>query len=143
MRKNRDREAFTLIELLVVIVIIGLLAGLVAPKFFGQLENAKIKTAGAQIEMISTALDTFRLDTNRYPTDSENLKVLWAKKSSSIRGFNGPYLPKPLKKDPWGYEYIYKEKGKDGNPYQLYSTGADGEVGGEGEDMDISIWDAD
>jgi len=133
----KRRKAFTLIELLVVIVIIGLLASLVAPKFFSKLDDAKFKTAKAQLEMLSTALDAFRLDTGRYPTDQEGLAVLWAKKNDSIKGFSGPYLPKPVKQDPWGNPYVYKHESKNGNPYELYSLGPDGREGGE----DISVWE--
>ena len=140
-KKNRLRNAFTLIELLVVIVIIGLLASLVAPKLFGKLDDAKQKTAKAQVEMLSTALDAFRLDVGRYPTTAEGLKVLWAKKDSSIKGFSGPYLPKAVKEDPWGQEYQYREDSKNGNPYELFSFAADGLPGGSGENKDISVWE--
>jgi len=134
------KSGFTLIELLVVIVIIALLSSLVAPKFFGKLDNAKVKTTKAQIEMLSTTLDAFRLDVGRYPTAEEGLKVLWAK-SSDIKGWNGAYLPKKIKGDAWEREFIYKVPGKDGNPYDLYSLGADGEVGGNKDKADISIWE--
>ncbi|SHO80627.1 General secretion pathway protein G [hydrothermal vent metagenome] len=134
------KSGFTLIELLVVIVIIALLSSIVAPKFFGKLDNAKVKTTEAQIEMLSTTLDAFRLDVGRYPTTEEGLKVLWAK-SSDIKGWNGAYLPKKIKGDAWGKEFIYKVPGKDGNPYDLYSLGADGEVGGEKDKADISVWE--
>ena len=137
---NRKRRAFTLIELLVVIAIIGLLASLVGPKFFGQLKSAKEKTARAQLELFSSALDSFHLDTGRYPTTEEGLKILWAKKAN-IKGFNGPYLPKKVEADPWGNPYVYKKPGEDGHDYELKSLGADGEVGGSGENKDISIWD--
>ena len=141
MRRNSQRRAFTLIELLVVIVIIGLLASLVAPKFFGKLDDAKVKTAKAQVEMISTSLDAFRLDTGRYPSTSEGLKILWTKKNTSIRGFSGAYLPKPVKEDPWGYEYQYSGSSKNDNPYELYSYGSDGKDGGSDDAADISIWE--
>ena len=137
MKKRNNRSAFTLIELLVVIVIIGLLASLVAPKFFGKLDDAKLKTAKAQVEMLSTSLDAFRLDVGRYPSTTEGLKVLWTKKSTNIRGFNGPYLPKPVKEDPWGNPYQFLGDSKDGNPYELFSFGPDGVVSSE----DISIWE--
>jgi len=133
------KKGFTLVELLVVIIIIGLLASIVAPKFFGKLDNAKIQTARTQIELISTALDTFRLDTDRFPTTEEGLKVLWTK-DKNIKNWNGKYLPKPLKLDPWGTEYYYKFPGKDGNEYTLMSLGADGKLGGEDQEQDISIW---
>ena len=77
MKKRLNRKGFTLIELLVVMIIIGLLASLVAPKLFNKLESSKRKTAKAQIQMIETALDAFRLDVGRYPTTQEGLKVLW------------------------------------------------------------------
>lgn len=138
---GKRKNAFTLIELLVVIVIIGLLASLVAPKFFGKLDDAKLKTAKSQIEMLSTSLDAFRLDTGRYPTTEEGLAVLWQRKNKKIRGFVGPYLPKPVKEDPWGEAYQYKKESKNGNPYELFSFGPDSTVGGTGNDKDISIWD--
>jgi len=137
---NKKRKAFTLIELLVVIAIIGLLASLVGPKFFGQLKSAKDKTARAQMELFSSALDSFHLDVGRYPTTEEGLKILWARKAA-LKGFNGPYLPKKVEADPWGNPYIYKKPGSEGHDYELKSLGADGEEGGSGENKDISIWD--
>ncbi len=133
-----NKKAFTLVELLVVVIIIGLLASIIAPKFFGKLDNAKVQTATAQIELISTALDTFRLDVGRYPTSQEGLKSLW--KNSGIENWNGKYLPKPLKADPWGGQYYYKQPGSDGNDYDLMSLGADGKLGGKGKNEDISFW---
>ena len=133
-------SGFTLIELLIVMVIIGLLASLVAPKLFSKLGSSKVKTAKAQIQMISTALDAFRLDVGRYPTTEEGLKVLW-KNPGNIKNWDGPYLPKPVPNDPWGHPYIYKSPGPDGKPYELKSLGADGKPGGTGENKDISVWD--
>jgi len=135
-----SKKGFTLIELLVVIVIIGLLASLVAPKLFNKLGQAKEKTAKAQISMISTALDAFKLDVGRYPTTQEGLKVLW-KNPGNIPNWNGKYLPKPIQKDPWGHPYVYKQPGPNGEPYELKSLGADGKEGGIGENKDISVWD--
>lgn len=139
-RKRAGRSAFTLVELLVVIVIIALLSSLVAPKFFGKLDTAKVKTAYTQMQMLSQALDSFRLDTGKYPTTAEGLQVLWAK-SSDIKNWDGPYLPKVVKEDPWGNPYHYKQPGKEGNPYDLYSLGSDGKEGGSGDAKDISVWD--
>jgi general secretion pathway protein G len=136
---EQKRNAFTLIELLVVIVIISLLSSLVAPKFFKKVDTAKVKTSRAQIELLGTALDSFRLDTGRYPTTDEGLPVLWAKRSD-IRGWNGPYLPKPVEADAWHNPYSYKSPGEDDNPYDLVSFGADGKPGGENDDTDISVW---
>jgi len=140
MNKREFKKAFTLIELLVVIVIVGLLASLVAPRFFGQLDDAKVKTAYSQLQMISTALDSFRLDVGRYPTTDEGLEILWSR-TSKIKGWNGPYLPRPIREDPWGGSYIYESPGKDGYEYDLYSYGSDGKQGGSGDAADISVWD--
>jgi len=137
--RNKFRSAFTLVELLVVIVIIALLSSLVAPKFFGKLDNAKVKTAYAQLQMLSTALDSFRLDTGHYPTTEEGLKSLWVKESD-IKDWNGPYLPKKVEKDSWGHNYIYKYPGSDKNEYDLFSYGEDGKEGGSGNAADISVW---
>ena len=134
----KNNKGFTLIELLVVMIIIGLLASLVAPKLFNKLESSKRKTAKAQIQMIETALDAFRLDVGRYPTTQEGLKVLW-KNPGNIKNWDGPYLPKPVKEDPWGNPYVYKSPGEHG-PYDLYSLGADGKPGGTGDNADITSW---
>ncbi len=139
-KKNlANREAFTLVELLVVIVIIALLSSLVAPKIFGKLDDAKVKTAYAQMQMLSSALDTFKLDVGRYPTTQEGLKVLWVK-DSDIKGWNGPYLPKKVDKDSWGNPYLYKFPGSDKNDYDLFTYGADSKEGGSGNNADISVW---
>jgi len=137
--KIKNREAFTLIELLVVIVIIALLASLVGPKLFNKLDNAKVKTAYAQMQMLSTALDSFKLDIGRYPTTDEGLKILW-KKESSLKDWNGPYLPKKVEEDSWKNPYHYKNPGANNNPYDLYSYGSDGKEGGSGIATDISVW---
>lgn len=138
--KNQNRKAFTLVELLVVIIIIALLSSLVAPRFFGKLDDAKVKTAKAQMNMLSTALDTFRLDTGRYPTTDEGLKILWVK-DSDVENWDGPYLPKKIEKDSWGNPYNYKHPGSDKNDYDLFSYGADGKEGGSGDNADISVWE--
>jgi len=139
VKKHKHRNAFTLVELLVVIVIIALLASLVVPNLFSKLDNAKVKTAYTQMKMLSQALDEFRIDVGHYPTTQEGLKVLWVK-NSTIRGWDGPYLPKPVEDDPWGYPYHYKRPGKNSEPYALYDLGSDGKVGGSGDAKDISVW---
>ncbi|MDA8163376.1 MAG: type II secretion system major pseudopilin GspG [Desulfobacteraceae bacterium] len=139
-RFGKDRQAgFTLIELLVVVIIIGLLASLVAPKFFGKLAASKEKTAKAQIELLGEALDSFRLDNGRYPTTEEGLNAL-RQKPAGLDTWNGPYLPRAVPKDPWGHEYVYKCPGEHGD-YDLESYGRDGQPGGEGEDADITNWE--
>ncbi|MCF6172869.1 MAG: type II secretion system major pseudopilin GspG [Campylobacteraceae bacterium] len=138
--KKGLRSGFTLVELLVVIVIIALLSSLVAPKLFKKLDSAKVKTAVAQMQMLSQGLDSFRLDVGKYPTTQEGLGILWVK-SSDVKNWDGPYLPKPVKVDTWGNPYHYKQPGKDGNPYDLYSLGSDGKEGGSGDAKDISVWE--
>ncbi|MFB3884247.1 MAG: type II secretion system major pseudopilin GspG [Thermodesulfobacteriota bacterium] len=137
--KSGAREkGFTLIEILVVVIIIGLLAALVGPKYFGQVSTAKQKAAKAQIELFATALDTFRLDTGRYPTQEEGLKAL-REKPSGLENWQGPYLPKEIPMDPWGKPYVYKFPGEHYD-YDLISYGLDGAEGGTGENQDVVSW---
>lgn len=132
-------EGFTLIELLVVIIILGLLSALVAPKFFGKVDKAKVKTTKIQIELIGTALDEFRLDNGRYPTTEEGLNAL-REKPEELESWEGPYLPKSVPPDSWGHPYHYKSPGDHGE-YDLWSYGKDDEEGGEGNDKDIVSWE--
>lgn len=136
---RRDREAgFTMIELLVVMVILGLLAALVAPNFFGQAEKARVKATRLQIANISTALDALALDTGRYPSGQEGLRSL-LDPPSGMEMWDGPYLKK-LPKDSWQHEFVYR--GPQGSSdYEILSYGADGSPGGEGGNSDISNLD--
>lgn len=134
-----DRNAgFTLIELMVVMIILGLLAALVAPRFVGKVGKAKVKTAKAQIELLGSALDDFRLDNGRYPTTEEGLDAL-RHKPPGLPNWDGPYLPKEVPLDPWGRPYHYKCPGEHGD-YDLFSYGKDGVQGGEKENQDIVSW---
>lgn len=129
---NRSRLAgFTLIELLIVIVILGLLASLVAPNFFSKLASSERAVAKAQMSALGVALDAYRLDVGRYPPSLQELR------ESNARRWDGPYLPKDIPMDPWGYEYQYRVPGENGQPYYLFSFGADGQLGGEDSDADI------
>ena len=130
---------FTLIEIIVVVIIIGLLAALVAPRFFGKVDQSKIKTTYAQIELMGAALDMFRLDMGRYPTTAEGLEALRTKPASVEDGWNGPYLKKEVPKDAWRRAYQYTSPGKHGD-YDLVSLGSDGLEGGEGTAADIVSW---
>lgn len=133
----KKSAGFTLLELLVVIVIIGLLAGYVAPRYFSQVGKSEIQVAKAQIESLEKALDQFRLDVRRYPTAEEGLEALVAKPSSAA-SWSGPYLKKAVPADPWGRPYVYRVPGEK-SEFQLISLGRDGKAGGIGEDADIGI----
>lgn len=129
-------RGFTLLELLVVIVIIGLLAAYVGPKYFAQLGKSEITVTKAQIEAFEKALDTYRLDSGRYPSSEEGLAALVTKPTSALK-WNGPYLKKDPPLDPWGHVYLYKSPGSKGD-YEILSYGKDGQPGGAGEDADIT-----
>ena len=138
-RREGRTAGFTLIELLIVMVIIGLLASLVAPQMFKQVGKAKHKTAQAQIDLIGTALDSYRLDVGSYPTTEQGLDAL-RNQPQGVDMWDGPYLPKDVPLDPWGNPYEYKSPG-DHNEYDLVSYGADGKVGGEDENQDVNNWE--
>ena len=135
-----SQRGFTLIELLVVMAILAMLAGLVGPKVMNALGESKSKTARVQLEELSAALDIYRLDTGNYPRNEQGLAAL-VKRVDGLENWNGPYLKKPkLPKDPWGADYVYRYPGEHGD-YDLYSLGADGVEGGEGEAKDINGWE--
>jgi general secretion pathway protein G len=128
---------FTLLELLVVIVIIGLLAAYVGPKYFSQLGKSEVTVAKAQIEAFEKSLDTFRLDVGRYPTTEEGLNALMTAPPAAAAKWNGPYLKKGVPADPWGHAYQYRAPGTKAE-YEVLSLGKDGQPGGEGDNADIS-----
>lgn len=134
-------RGFTLIEMLVVLVIIGMLAGLVGPKLFGRVDSSKVKTAQIQVKMFKGALETFRLDVGRLPTQAEGLLVLnQAPTDEGARmRWHGPYLDQDVPLDPWGNPYVYSLPGANGQPFALYSLGADGKRGGEGAEADVGL----
>ena len=137
-RKWSNHSGFTLVELMIVIIIIGLIASIVAPNIIKRLDRAKQNTAVAQIESLSQALDTYRLDMDRYPTTQEGLKGLLEKPSSNGEKWDGPYLSKEeLPKDPWGNAYQYKSSGDNKRPFEITSLGSDGKEGGEDIAQDI------
>jgi general secretion pathway protein G len=136
-RAGHARAAgFTLLELLVVVLIIGLLASYVGPKYFSQVSKSEVTLARAQIESFSKALDNFRLDVGRYPTTEEGLAALQAKPADADK-WNGPYLKKDVAGDPWGHPYVYRAPGAKGD-YEIVSYGKDGQPGGTGDAADIS-----
>ena len=135
--KEADRfYGFTLLELLVVMVIIGLLAAYVGPRYFSQVGKSEQSVAKAQIEAFVRALDTYRLDMGTYPSSEEGLNALRVKPANASK-WNGPYLQKDIPLDPWGHAYLYK-KTTDIKEYELISYGKDGQMGGEGDAADIS-----
>lgn len=140
---NARRSAcrgFTLIELMVVLVILGLLAGLVGPRVMKHLEDSKSRAARLQIEDLSAALELYYLDTGEYPSGDQGLSALVQAPVNSAQ-WNGPYLRKRhVPQDPWGRDYHYRTPGT-GNPYELYSLGADNQEGGDGENGDILNWE--
>lgn len=123
---SKPQRGFTLLELLVVIVIIGLLAGYVAPRYFSQVGKSETQVARAQIDAFEKALDHYRLDNRRYPTSEEGLAAVQ------------PYLKKALPNDPWGRPYVYRAPGQRAE-FELFSYGRDGKAGGSGEDADVGF----
>lgn len=128
-------RGFTLLELLVVMVIIGLLAGYVAPRYFSQIGKSEVKVAQAQIDALEKALDQYRLDTGHYPTQEQGLSAIVTKPANEPR-WDGPYLKKGLPADPWGRAFIYKIPGERGE-FDIVSLGKDGARGGTGEAADL------
>jgi general secretion pathway protein G len=134
------RRGFTLIELLVVIAILGFIASLVGPSVIKQFGGAKVDTARLQISDLSAALDLYYLDLGRYPTTAEGLAALIAA-PDDVRDWDGPYLKKSaVPNDPWGNTYGYKAPGDNG-PYDLFSYGADRQLGGERDNADVVSWE--
>jgi general secretion pathway protein G len=136
-RLRRRADGFTLVELLVVLVILALLFGLVVPRTIEYLGRAKSDVAKLQIQNLTQALDLYRLDNGRYPTQEEGLKALVQKPANAAR-WNGPYVKgNEVPPDPWGKPYAYEAPSKRGLAYDLYSLGADGARGGNGENADV------
>jgi general secretion pathway protein G len=135
----RDNRGFSLIEIMIVMIIIGLMVSLVGPKFIGQLGKAEQKTAKAQIEMLMTALDAYRLDVGSYPSQQEGLEAMVTNPGAD--GWAGPYLKKnKIPNDPWKHPYLFQSPGENGD-VDIYSLGADNKAGGEGKDADVNSWD--
>jgi len=142
-RALRKSRGFTLIEIMVVVVIIGLLAAVIVPNVVNKVDEARVTRARADIAAIESALTIFRLDNSKYPTTEQGLVALTTQPTDpSIRNWRpGGYLTKKVGKDPWGNEYQYVYPGTHGGEYDLFSLGADGQVGGEGTSADIGNWD--
>lgn len=139
----KRHQGFTMIELLVVLVILGLLAGLVGPKFFGKAENAKVKTTQTQLKMLKSALQTYKLDMGEFPSTQEGLLALSAAPSSAKakQNWQGPYLDGKLPNDGWGAPFQYRREPHEQEDVTIMSFGADGKPGGEGLDADLFLGD--
>ena len=141
MNLYRRNAGFTLLEMLVVLVIIGLIASLVGPRLFSRVDSSKVQVADTQTRLLRGAVETFRLEVGRIPTADEGLGVLNtapADERAKAR-WRGPYLDEPVPEDPWGRPYKYSIPGRDGLPFAIYSLGADGQPGGEGNDADVGF----
>lgn len=138
-RRSRREGGFTLMELLVVMAIIGLLAVLVAPRVIGFLSGAKVDTATVQVDRLSGVLDLYRLEIGQYPSQDDGLVVL-VDRPANAANWNGPYIRnRDSLTDPWGNPYLYRYPGEHGE-FDLYTLGADGREGGDGENQDITSW---
>lgn len=137
-RNARKQRGFTLIELLVVLTILAMLAALVVPRVFHNLEKAKVNTAKAQIAAFESAIGSYRLDVGAFPTTDMGLQALRTR-PTGVDNWDGPYVPKEIPLDPWGHPYVYRCPSEHGD-YEIISYGADGREGGEGLDADIVSW---
>lgn len=135
-RLVRPTRGFTLLELLVVVAIIGLLVSFVAPRYFGQIGKSEVNTAKAQIDALEKALDQYRLDTGRYPSNDSGLSALVQRPQNEPK-WSGPYLRKQVPLDPWGKPFAYRAPGENGD-FDLISYGKDGVPGGSGENADLT-----
>ena len=138
INKINLEKGFTLLELLVVMVIIGLLAGYVGPKYFSQIGKSEVKSARAQLDSLGKSLDQYRLDTGHFPSNEQGLAALDVRPANEPK-WEGPYLRKSVPVDPWGKPYVYKQPGEH-SEYDLLSYGKDGQPGGNAESADITNW---
>jgi general secretion pathway protein G len=141
MSNRNAATGFTLLEMLVVLVIIGLLAGLVGPRLFSRVDQSKVTTAQTQAKMLRSAIENLRLDIGRLPTPDEGLSLLSKPPNEAALAsrWRGPYLDDATPLDPWGQPYQFAVPGADGQPFALFSFGADGKRGGSGDAQDIGI----
>ena len=131
-------RAFTLIEMMAVVIIIGLLAVAIGPKFFGQVNKAQVTRAQKDIETLTSAVTLYKFNTGQFPSDLQDL----LSEPSEVSGWAGPYLNKKGGiKDPWDKRYEYVVPGRDGREFDIWSYGQDGIEGGEGMNADITSWE--
>lgn len=141
MNSRSGQRGFTLLEMLVVLVIIGLLVGLVGPRLFSKVDQSKVATAQTQVKLLRGAVENIRLDIGRYPTAEEGLGLLTKPPADAALAsrWRGPYLDDALPLDPWGNAYQYAVPGADTQPFALFSFGADGKRGGDGDAKDLGV----
>lgn len=138
--RRKPTDAFTLIEIMVVLIVIGILAAIIMPQFTTTTYDAKVSAAKASIATFGTAIQRFYIQTDRYPTMDEGLKILVEAPSGDTSKWRGPYVEK-LQNDPWGNPYQYKIPGTHNpNGFDIWSRGADGADGGDGKNADVGNW---
>jgi general secretion pathway protein G len=139
-----NNRGFSFIELMVVVIILGILAGMIVPRYMGRTDDAKIVKAKMDISAIETSLKLYRLDNGFYPTTEQGLRALIEQPTTEpvpVKWSENGYLDKrSVPKDPWGREYLYLCPGVNGD-YDILSYGADGAPGGEGKNQDIKSWE--
>ena len=134
---RQKAQGFTLLELLVVMVIIGLLAGFVGPKYFSQIGKSNVTVAKSQLQSFAKSLDAYRLDMGHYPSTEEGLEALMTAPAANPEKWRGPYLSKKIPLDPWGNPYMYRNPGTNAE-FDVISLGADGKPGGAGDNADLT-----
>ncbi|MBR2720298.1 MAG: type II secretion system major pseudopilin GspG [Lentisphaeria bacterium] len=137
--KKLQKKRFTLIEVVIVIVILVTLASIATPMYLNYISNANIGSAKSQVKLLADALTGYKTDNKDFPSEESGLQAL-VENVDDLETWRGPYLQGSLPKDPWGNEYVYRCPGEDNRPFEVISYGADGEIGGEGENADISSW---
>jgi len=146
MKKARTRNArsgFTMVELMAMLIIIGLLATLVVTKVASKIDEARVTTTKANLKILHSAVNQFKMDTGRFPTEEEGLMALIEQPSDVMKYEPGGYLETTeISKDGWGQDFIYELLPESGKPFVIKSLGADGEEGGEGYDADLLSTDA-
>ena len=140
MKKRSIQNGFTLIELLLVLVILAVLGSVIVPKFTKRSQQAKETAARTDIANLEMSLDSFEIDTGRYPTNTEGIGALIRPPANVEDDWKGPYLKRGIPKDPWGNEYIYLSPGTRAD-FDIISYGFDGSPGGDGKNEDINNWD--